>query len=98
MQTSPYRDDAELTTSFKEAAPFFARLDSITLNKSLKSGDVLLPYRNFLCATLQNGIHSKSQLLDFIRKEDFHFRCFMRVLPQYAASERLKEITSLTEP
>ena len=97
LQTSPYRDDAELATSFKEAAPFFARLDSMTLNKSLKSGDVLLPYRNFLCTTLQNGIHSKSQLLDFIRKEDFHFRCFMRVLPQYAASERLKEITSLTE-
>lgn len=73
LKTSPYRNDAELESSFKEASPFFSKLDSTTQNNSMKTEDALMLYKKFLYATLQNGVHSKGQLLDFIRKEDFHF-------------------------
>lgn len=83
-QTSPYSNDTELKTTVKEAQPFFASLDTIPLHIRGGKDAVMERYQSFLKSTLAKGIHSKSDLLNFIKGEHKHFMAFLQFLPDFA--------------
>ena len=72
-QTSVFHDDKELQGAVNEAQPFFLKLDSIPLLESDKAS-ILSKYRKLLKDTKLKGINTKSDMLDFIGKEDIMFR------------------------
>lgn len=73
---SPYMEDEDLRKAKADAQPFFASLDSIT-SYSVAFPKLLESYRKFLVQAQKKGIHSKSDLLNFIREEDVFFRSFL---------------------
>lgn len=83
-QTSPFLEDAELQETVKAAQPFFASLDTVPLYIKGGKDAVMGRYRSFLSTSLKRGIHSKSDLLSFIRDEHKHFLSFLQFLPDFA--------------
>jgi hypothetical protein len=94
-QTSAFHDDKELQEAVGEAQPFFLELDSIPLLEGDKAS-ILLNYRKLLKDTKLKGINSKSDMLDFIGKEDIMFRSFLAHLYDMD-KEPLADITQETE-
>ena len=94
-QTSAFHDDKELQEAVGEAQPFFLELDSIPLLEGDKAS-ILLNYRKLLKDTKLKGINTKSDMLDFIGKEDIMFRSFLAHLYDMD-KEPLADITQETE-
>ena len=94
-QTSVFHDDKELQGAVNEAQPFFLKLDSIPLLESDKAS-ILSNYRKLLKDTKLKGINTKSDMLDFIGKEDIMFRSFLAHLYDMD-KEPLADITQETE-
>lgn len=85
-QTSLHAGDEELQRAVTEALPFFASLDSLPIyNKGGKQA-VLKRYRQFLQKSVKQGIHSKEDLLSFIKEEHLYFKAFLQYLPDLADS------------
>lgn len=82
--TSSFANDTELQETIKAAQPFFASLDTVTLYIKGGKDAVMGRYRSFLSTSLERGIHSKSDLLSFIRDEHKHFLSFLQFLPDFA--------------
>lgn len=85
-QTSRYRQDTELMRSAAEAEPFFKPLDSVPTYKG-RADAVVEKYRMFLSKTLKSGISGKSEMLAFIKEEDWLFRSFLSHLPELADAD-----------
>ncbi|MEZ7762090.1 hypothetical protein O3689_02455 [Prevotella nigrescens] len=94
-QTSAFHEDRELQEAVREAQPFFLALDSIALADDNKAS-ILLRYRQLLKETKVSSISNKSDMLDFIGKEDIMFRSFLRHLYEMD-NEPLADITQETE-
>ncbi len=94
-KTCSYKEDKELLDAVHEAEPFFNSLDSTSISVCDKHS-ILKRYRYFLRETKQHGINNKSQLLEFIRHEDFLFRSFLSHLYEMD-NEPLADITKDTE-
>ena len=94
-QTSRYRQDTELMRSAAEAEPFFKPLDSVPTYKG-RADAVVEKYRMFLSKTLKSGISGKSEMLAFIKEEDWLFRSFLSHLPELADAD-LSAIADETE-
>ena len=94
-KTCSYKEDKELLDAAHEAEPFFNSLDSMSVSVCDKSS-ILKRYRYFLHETKQNGINNKSELLNYIRQEDFLFRSFLAHLYEMD-NEPLSDITKDTE-
>lgn len=85
-QTSSHAGDEKLLQAAKEALPFFASLDSLPIyNKGGKQA-VLKRYQQFLQKSVKQGIHSKEDLLSFIKEEHLYFKAFLQYLPDLADS------------
>lgn len=85
-QTSSHAGDEELMQAVKEVQPFFASLDSLPVyNKGGKQA-VLKRYLVFLQKYAKQGIHSKEDLLAFIKDEHLHFKSFLQYLPDLAGN------------
>lgn len=83
-QTSSHAGDEELQQAVKEAQPFFASLDSLSIYNKGGRQAVLKRYRHFLQKSTTQGIHSKEDLLSFIKEEHRHFKSFLQYLPDLA--------------
>ena len=95
-QTSSHAGDEELMQAVKEVQPFFASLDSLPVyNKSGKQA-VLKRYLVFLQKYAKQGIHSKEDLLDFIKEEHLYFKSFLQYLSVFADDD-IGDIRRTTE-
>ena len=94
-KTCSYKEDKELLDAVHEAEPFFNSLDSMSISVCDKNS-ILKRYRYFLHEAKQNGINNKSELLNYIRQEDFLFRSFLVHLYEMD-NEPLSDITRDTE-
>ena len=95
-QTSSHAGDEELQQAVKEAQPFFASLDSLPVyNKGGKQA-VLKRYLVFLQKYAKQGIHSKEDLLTFIKEEHLHFKSFLQYLSVFADDD-IGDIRRTTE-
>ena len=95
-QTSSYAGDEELMQAVKEVQPFFASLDSLPVyNKGGKQA-VLKRYLVFLQKYAKQGIHSKEDLLTFIKEEHLHFKSFLQYLSVFADDD-IGDIRRTTE-
>ncbi len=94
-RTSPMLGDSVVIRGVQEAAPFFAELDGHTPGQAGKKA-ALAAYRNFLGESLQHGIDSKEEMLDYLRKED---KCFQNFLVNFKdmEGEKVSDITLRTE-
>ena len=95
-QTSSHAGDEELMQAVKEVQPFFAFLDSLPVyNKGGKQA-VLKRYLVFLQKYAKQGIHSKEDLLAFIKDEHLHFKSFLQYLSEFADDD-IGDIRRTTE-
>lgn len=94
-KTCSYKEEKELLDAVHEAEPFFNSLDSTSISVCDKHS-ILKRYRYFLRETKLHGINNKSELLEFIRHEDFLFRSFLSHLYEMD-NEPLADITKDTE-
>ena len=94
-QTSPYKQDAELAETVESTKLFFDSLDSIQPYQGTTK-NIVSAYKDFLARTMESGINSKTELLDFIKEEDRLFRSFLAHLPELADAD-LSAITHRTE-
>lgn len=92
---SPYMEDEDLQKAKADAQPFFASLDSIT-SYSGAFPKLLERYRKFLVQVQGKGIHSKRDLLNFIREEDIFFRSFLSHLHE-TDKQNMRDIIQNTE-
>lgn len=93
--SSSYIDDEDLKNAAKEAEPFFSSLDKLTA-KTIPAGGELAIYQRYLNATIAKGIHSRDDMLSFIKGEDMHFRNFLLRLSELSGN-KVSEITQATE-
>lgn len=94
-KTSQYRQDTELAQAVTDAEPFFRSLDSVAPCHGNAKQTVSI-YQSFLAITLKSGISGKSEMLAFIKEEDWLFRSFLSHLPELADAD-LSAITRDTE-
>lgn len=94
-KTSQYRQDTELAQAVTDAEPFFRSLDSVAPCHGNAKQTVSI-YQSFLANTLKSGISGKSEMLAFIKEEDWLFRSFLSHLPELADAD-LSAITRDTE-
>ena len=94
-KTSSFHDDKELSEAVHQAAPFFISLDSIPVIEENKAV-ILARYRNFLKNVKDQGVHSREDMLTFIRREDIIFRSFLFHLYELD-KEPISDITENTE-
>lgn len=92
---SPYAGDGELHRAAQEIHPFFASLDSRRAYRGDKD-KLLSAYRTLLSGTRRKGIHCRSDLTEFIEKEDAVFRAYLARLHDYGETD-LSDITRDTE-
>ena len=92
---SPYMLDEDLQKAKTDAQPFFASLDSITIY-NMAFPKLLERYRKFLAQVQKKGIHSKGDLLNFIREEDVFFRSFLSHLNE-TDKQNMQDIIQDTE-
>lgn len=94
-KTSSFHEDKELSEAVHRAAPFFIALDSIPVIEEDKNA-VLTRYRNFLKEARTQGIHTRQDMLNFIKHEDVIFRSFLTHLYELD-NEPISDITDSTE-
>lgn len=94
-KTYQYRQDTELAQAVTDAEPFFRSLDSVAPCHGNAKQTVSI-YQSFLANTLKSGISGKSEMLAFIKEEDWLFRSFLSHLPELADAD-LSAITRDTE-
>lgn len=94
-KTYQYRQDTELAQAVTDAEPFFRSLDSVAPCHGNAKQTVSI-YQSFLVNTLKSGISGKSEMLAFIKEEDWLFRSFLSHLPELADAD-LSAITRDTE-
>lgn len=94
-KTSQYRQDTELAQAVTDAEPFFRSLDSVAPCHGNAKQTVSI-YQSFLANTLKSGISGKSEMLAFIKEEDWLFRSFLSHLPELADAD-LSAIADETE-
>lgn len=94
-KTSSFHDDKELSEAVHQATPFFISLDSIPVIEEDKAV-ILARYRNFLKNVKDQGVHSREDMLTFIRREDIIFRSFLSHLYELD-NEPISDITENTE-
>lgn len=94
-QFSPYAGDTELLRSAEEIRPFFASLDNRPAYRGNKE-QILSAYRTLLAETLHRGIHSRSDLTGFIKKEDVVYQAFLARLSDFGETNT-SDITQDTE-
>lgn len=78
-QVSLYTTDLELQHCAEEFRPLFMSMD----NQPAYQGDkthFLRAYRELLVRTMHDGIHSREDLMEFVKKEDAFFRRFLALL------------------
>ena len=85
-KTSQYRQDTELAQAVTDAEPFFRSLDSVAPCHGNAKQTVSI-YQSFLANTLKSGISGKSEMLAFIKEEDWLFRSFLSHLPELADAD-----------
>ena len=95
-QTSSHAGDEELMQAVKEAQPFFASLDSLPIYNNSGKQASLKRYLVFLQKSAKQGIHSKEDLLAFIKEEHLHFKFFLQYLPVFADDD-IGDIRRTTE-
>lgn len=88
VRTSQYRQDTELAQAVTDAEPFFRSLDSVAPCHGNAKQTVSI-YQSFLANTLKSGISGKSEMLAFIKEEDWLFRSFLSHLPELADADFL---------
>ena len=93
--TSPYMQDEDLQKAKADAQPFFAFLDGITIY-NMAFPKLLERYRKFLAQVQKKGIHSKGDLLEFIKEEDRLFRSFLSHLNE-TDKQNMQDIIQDTE-
>ena len=81
---SSYMQDEDLKQARIEAQPFFDSLNATPVYGSTMV-NLMNRYRNFLVHVQSKGIHSKNDLLDFIKEED---RLFRSVLSHLSESDK----------
>ena len=94
-KTSQYHQDTELAQAVTDAEPFFRSLNSVAPCHGNAKQTVSI-YQSFLANTLKSGISGKSEMLAFIKEEDWLFRSFLSHLPELADAD-LSAITRDTE-
>lgn len=92
---SPYMQDEDLQKAKVDAQPFFASLDSTSIYR-MAFPKLLERYRKFLAQVQKKGIHSKSDLLEFIKEEDVFFRSFLLHLNE-TDKQNMQDIIQNTE-
>lgn len=81
---SSYMQDEDLKQARIEAQPFFDSLNATPVY-GITMVNLMNRYRNFLAHVQSKGIHSKNDLLDFIKEED---RLFRSVLSHLSESDK----------
>lgn len=94
-QFSSYNDDNELHHTAEGIRPFFTSLDNYPPYKGDKA-QILSAYRALLTKTIQDGIHSRDDLMAYITKEDVLFRAFLTHLHNLGGTH-IADITHDTE-
>lgn len=94
-ETSSFKDDQELQVAVREAEPFFLSLTETPISMSDKAS-ILKRYRYFLSNASKRQITNKSDMLNFIKQEDFFFRSFLEHLYEMN-DEQLSDITENTQ-
>ena len=94
-KTSQYRQDTKLAQAVTDAESFFRSLDSVAPCHG-NAKQTVSAYQSFLANTLKSGISGKSEMLAFIKEEDWLFRSFLSHLPELADAD-LSAITRDTE-
>ena len=92
---SPYMKDEDLLQAKADVQLFFASLDSTSIY-NMAFPKLLERYRMFLTQVQKKGIHSKSDLLNFIREEDVFFRSFLLYLNEID-KQNMQDIIQNTE-
>lgn len=93
--TTPFRNDQDIIDAVHDATPFFLHLDSVPLQRTSKE-ESIQNYRAFLSIAEQKGIHSKADMLTFIKQEDIVFRAFLAHLYELD-DDHVSDITHTTE-
>ncbi len=88
-------NDKTISEAAKAAAPFFLSLDSVNIY-NMDCGQLLRRYQAYLSSVERSGIHSKEQLLMFMREEDRLFRSFATHLSEMDGRSAT-DITRTTE-
>ena len=87
--------DGRMVATLNEANDFYSKFDSTELYEgSFQS--LLTNYKSFLAVSIEDGISNKRAMLDFIRKEDFYFRSFLKHLNN-SNNFDITDISHLTE-
>lgn len=87
--------DDNMNALVESAHAFFSSMDSVTVHKLNKHQTIKI-YKNTLDAALSHGIHSKPDLLCFLKSEDVAFRLFLAHLP-FWGNVPLNDIKEKTE-
>ncbi len=95
MGTNRLSVDPKIVEAVKTAAPFFQSLDSVSLYH-MDCAHLVSRYLHYLHAVEKQGLHSKEQLLSFMREEDSFFRSFVTHLSEMDGTSAT-DITKTTE-
>ena len=77
LNTTPYGKDSVFEVSRKKAMTFFSSLDRQSAYHHSSVRHQLHSYAQFLQETKAHGINGQKELMEFIEKEDRHFRAFL---------------------
>lgn len=77
LHTSPYRRDSALDRVKQEAAAFFGSLDKQPSAHFANARDFMAGYQAFLLSAKETGISTKTEFLEYLKKEDRYFRAFL---------------------
>jgi len=92
---SSYMQDEDLKQARIEAQPFFDSLNATPVYGSTMV-NLMNRYRNFLVHVQSKGIHSKNDLLDFIKEEDRLFRSVLSHLSE-SGKQNMQDIIQETD-
>lgn len=92
---SPYMQDEDLQKAKTDAQSFFVSLDSTAIY-NMAFPKLVERYRMFLTQVQKKGVHSKSDLLEFIKEEDRMFRSFLSHLDE-TDKQNMQDIIQDTE-
>lgn len=96
LATSSFDASQQMVDVQQEALKFYAKADSVSLDKNIKGERLLSLYRSYLTRVKRSGIHSEPEMLAFILQEDKLFRGYLAELPLFIQSN-LTDITQLTD-
>ena len=96
LNTTPYGKDSVFEVSRKKAMTFFSSLDRQSAYHHSSVRHQLHSYAQFLQETKAHGINGQKELMEFIEKEDRHFRAFLNNIDQCSLIG-VEDITRITE-